>query len=821
MVASLCAAGSPMSQLFRCVLIHAGKRHIISPLSTGLRQPQQASRHGKPWLLRPAQAMLSAWQRLQLMWEGEGEILRTERAGEKAIFYTTLILVVLVPLTFSRSVYRVFTLPRFIVLLIGAAILLFSLALRYGLAGRKFSDDLLSARPQRTQTLIAFAFLATILLSAMFGAAPSASFWGSFENQMGFLTHFCFLVVFMGIVVGIGKEQKRLQNCLLGIAMTGLLISIYAIVQFFGSDPFLPASLYLFDAPQGKIIRVISSLGHSNYLGNLLLYTTFVSAGLALVTEGSARRVLGIGAMLSLIAIVMSGTRGAWLGFCVGLAYFFIYEIQPQIRVRIVNRQKRFAYIALGALLLLTSFWIIASNQYSNPLLARARSTVLEGFTGSGRTILWRDSLHMMPRYWLIGCGPEGFRKAFLAYKSKALAQLAPQINNESPHNAYLDAMLSFGLPGGLLYLLLFGSSFYLLVRARRLATDRKHKILVSGLLASLLAVAVHNFFIFDQIPTGLYFFVFAALAQASLNVVTRLAQAQANGRQPDKSAAGNPVSLSSGDERLRWTLFTKGTMPILRWATVTFGFCLLGLAIWYCVALVGDEVALKKATDTVRSGNLEKTLEQGAAFDPKADVDGSYGFAMARALALSADMIQAKLKSLPDTASQPEELLSARILVIELATRHTRASIARALTPDSSYLLLAYLANVEGNYSESERYARATLVWDRYAANAHWLLAAARLAQGDQEEAVFESEQALELNPFSGEARQVFKQARGISGGRTPVELLGRALKLIEKGNRAKAKRLLARADRLANGSCQACQEASAKLEEAERRQP
>jgi hypothetical protein len=31
--------------------------------------------------------------------------------------------------------------------------------------------------------------------------------------------------------------------------------------------------------------------------------------------------------------------------------------------------------------------------------------------------------------------------------------------------------------------------------------------------------VAVHNFFIFDQITTGLYFFAFAALAQSTSKV--------------------------------------------------------------------------------------------------------------------------------------------------------------------------------------------------------------------------------------------------------------------------------------------------------------
>jgi O-antigen ligase len=806
MVEKTCDGKLRARQTLRVILITQRKRHIISPLSVRLIKAFS-------FMLEPFFQIMSDTK--------ERKILRTATAIEKVIFYTTLSLAVLVPLTFSSWVYRVFTLPRFIVLLAGAAILLVALSLRYGIRQKTFFAGLRSTRPQRWHIVIAFSFLATIFLSTIFGASPTVSFFGSFENQMGFLTHLCFLIVFVGVLAGVGNQQKRLQNYFLAISITGLLVSVYAIVQFFGSDPFLPISLYMFDSPEGKIIRVISSLGHSNYLGNFLLYTTLVTASLAVTTQGSVRRVFLIGTLLSLIAVIISGTRGAWLGLGIGLAFFFIYELQPTIRAILVNRRKRLAYLTFGSLLFLTSLWVIGSNQYSNPIIARTRSTILEGFTGSGRTILWRDSLHLIPRYWLTGCGPEAFRKAFLPYKSKELAQLAPQINNESPHNAYLDAMISFGLIGGFLYFLFFGSSLYLLFQARRILADRKHKILASGLAASLIAVAMHNFFIFDQIPTGLYFFVFAALSQATLNVAIHLAPSKENDVQPHKNTEGGLASLTSRYNRLRFNRLVTRVLPTVRWTMVIPSLGLFGLAIWYSVSLIGADLEVKKATDAARSGNPEKSFQQALSFNHKTDMDGAYGFAMARALALSADRIQTKLKSLPHTPGEAEELVSARDRIIDLATQHTSRSITHTLTPDSSYLLLAYLANVREDYPQSEHYARATLTWDRYAPNAHWLVAAARLAQGDQEEAIREAELALELNPFSAEARQVFKQARGTSGGRTPVELVERALKLIDRGNRAKAKRLLVRAKRLADGNCPDCQEALAKIEEAERRQP
>src|SRR6185437_7753384 len=77
---------------------------------------------------------------------------------------------------------------------------------------------------------------------------------------------------------------------------------------------------------------------------------------------------------------------------------------------------------------------------------------------------------------------------------------------------------ISFGLPGAALYAAIIASVFSLLSRAR-LRMNGKRRVVITGLLSSFAAVTAHNLFIFDQIPTGLYFFAFLALAYAVANV--------------------------------------------------------------------------------------------------------------------------------------------------------------------------------------------------------------------------------------------------------------------------------------------------------------
>ena len=58
---------------------------------------------------------------------------------------------------------------------------------------------------------------------------------------------------------------------------------------------------------------MIGTLGHADYLGNFLLYTTPPSVAFALVSRGKARWFALLAAMLSIVAIICSGTRGAWV----------------------------------------------------------------------------------------------------------------------------------------------------------------------------------------------------------------------------------------------------------------------------------------------------------------------------------------------------------------------------------------------------------------------------------------------------------------------------------------------------------------------------
>jgi O-antigen ligase/tetratricopeptide (TPR) repeat protein len=727
---------------------------------------------------------------------------KTEHDLRDIVFWASLAVLALVPLAFSAAVQQTFTLPKFAVLLVGAA----ALAGLLGLMALAQSDGRWRAI-RSTHVMIVCFYVGAMAVSTQFGVAPRVALFGSLENMMGLMTRACFLICFLGLIVGIGGARARLQQTLWAITITGLLIALYGFAQFFGRDPFLSADLYTFNSSAGRMMRVIGTLGHADYLGNFLLYTTPVSAAAALATQGRERVLALIATLLSVTVMIFSGTRGAIAGLIVGALVFALMALWRKEPSRVWLNHRTLWRVAATMAIIIAGIVLIAVNPASRNIGARARSVLAEGASGAGRTLQWRDSLPMLSAYALVGCGPEGFRRAFLPYKSKELATLAPQVNSESPHNAYLDAAISYGLPGAVLYVAIIISALALLVRARRHVDDREMKVTFIGILSAFVAVATHNIFIFDQIPTGLYFFAFAALAQAAFNVATAVAPTPA-----------------SGTERNESLLKPDAAKPPSRWRTgavAIAGLAVFVAASWYALALLRADAELRRSYAAASAGDFEGALASGRRAANGVDPTGAYQFEMARSLTLFADYAQARLNVMNISKAEADRLMAARAIAINEAMAAAQRSLAHTLTPDSSYMLLAYLAGLAGDQAKLRNYASEALRLDPYFANAHWLMAEAWLMEGDTPEARREAETALEINPYSREARRVFNQTRGDNdvAKQTVEGLREQARDYTSRGKMRKARRRLLRALQQSGGNCLECHRALAQIYEAEER--
>jgi hypothetical protein len=139
---------------------------------------------------------------------------------------------------------------------------------------------------------------------------------------------------------------------------------------------------------------------------------------------------------LTSIAIVLSGTRAAMLGACVGGLVLMLAR-RERIRMR---------GVAMG-LVCAASMAAFYFSPAGLKLRARLHWSI-EDPRGGARLLLWRDSLQMSAHRPLVGFGPETFATEFPRFESIQLASVYPDFYHESAHNIFLDTLTAQGILG-------------------------------------------------------------------------------------------------------------------------------------------------------------------------------------------------------------------------------------------------------------------------------------------------------------------------------------------------------------------------------------
>lgn len=343
---------------------------------------------------------------------------------------------------------------------------------------------------------------AASILSACLAESPQLALAGSDWRRLGLPATLACLAI-AAAASTLDARQKRVL--LRAIVAAGGLAAIYAVAQFLALDPFLDTKLYTIGEGEWATRRPPSTFGHAGYLSVYLCYVLF--AGWHVAGEGR-RWLWGSVAVAPGFAILLAGSRGAWLGAGTGLLVLLIHT--PRRRAVLIM----LLLLALGG----AGF---AASPWGEPLRSRLRWFV-EDPGGGGRLTLWRDSLSVSP--WL-GTGPDGFERSFPRHQSEVLARTFPDRHFESPHNIFLDHLTTYGVVGVVALAVLLGWA----------AMNYRAS---PGLLAALVAGVVAQQFLADTIATRLICLMLAAM---SFSETERLAR-----RSPLRMACGG-LLLATG----------------------------------------------------------------------------------------------------------------------------------------------------------------------------------------------------------------------------------------------------------------------------------
>jgi putative inorganic carbon (HCO3(-)) transporter len=643
--------------------------------------------------------------------------------AQRSILITLIAVVVATPVALSREVLSQYTLPKFIILLAGSSLLL-GLVLLHAYYNKKLGSL------RSPLSLAIGAYIIALAISTLLSLDASISFFGSIARRMGLITYFCFAVCSWAVIAGVGRSGKQIGGLVWGIVFAGFVVSAYALAQVLEIAPVAKQPVVPFSKHQ-ETFRIDAGLGHPDYAGSYLLYIVFTAWGAACYTGDKRLRIFALAtSIMAAIAIVFTGTRGAWVGLLAGVALLStLLFIEREVTLKGVSRRTRLigGLAISGGLALAVVF--IAFAEATGPVRERLMAFYTEGFTGAGRTILWRVALSMIPQYWLSGTGLEMFRVASMPYKTGELASVSGGVNPEDAHNAYLSSFISTGIVSTLVFVLLISLTLrYLLLSIRR-AAQKRDKLFGMGLLSAMSAALIHNIFIFFLIPTGLYYFVFLALSYCWYRHVSE-------GEPPAIKVKGQgpkpaPKIEVYSKEKLLWALC---------------GVLFLG-AIIYCRQLfISDQGAFYTRVAAERC-NYEQAVYYGKRATQGWLDQTDYHFYFGMALETLANRCPSidKKKVLTEASTEVEE------------------SLGKTLMADARLLYLSELNMSLGDLDRAEQAIQSAEQIDPHTPYTHMVKAKLFLLRGEAEKANKELADARKLGGPRGMIEAIARDIKGI----------------------------------------------------------
>lgn len=399
---------------------------------------------------------------------------------KKIIFYLPIywliLIIFLLPLVFSFFVpiNNVFELSK-------SVFFFFSLFVFTALSIAKFiyfGLPLVNKKYLSSIALTSFILLIFLLLSSVFISNDvEISLLGSYRRQQG-MVFYCasFLFFILSLYNLLSLNKKNLLFIYKAISISGLLVAVFGLIQYLGLDPYVWQESLLAD-------RIISSLGQPNNLGAFLLFSLAAS----FICLKDSKYIFTVIIYFQLLALYLSGSKSAWLGFTSALIIFLIIKLKEKINL------KKFL-VFIFTILIIT---LLAINTNFKNIFQDGSSLL--------RLSFYQASYQAFLDKPFFAYGLEGASQVLLqAYQVDWALYLQVNDYPDRVHNIILQTALNYGLVGFVIIIILYFFVF-------RLFYNNREKLNIYLLLA-IFAYFIFLMFNFSSISSHVYFMLFLAL---------------------------------------------------------------------------------------------------------------------------------------------------------------------------------------------------------------------------------------------------------------------------------------------------------------------
>ena len=232
------------------------------------------------------------------------------------------------------------------------------------------------------------------------------------------------------IITNIFITRTQLESLTAVFVLSATLVALIGIGQYLfgvtGSESWVDPDMF-----SSITIRIVSTLQNPNMLAQYLVLVFPLSWALLFTSRNKESRILWSScSFLILIALILTFSRGGWVGGLIALGVFLLL-LRPKL-------------LTLLPIILLVLFFILPDS-------------VIQRFTSIGnmddtstsyRVAIWMGSIAMLKDYWLCGVGPgtEVFNRVYPIYSYNFA-------DAQHSHNLFLQLIIDGGIATMLIFI--------------------------------------------------------------------------------------------------------------------------------------------------------------------------------------------------------------------------------------------------------------------------------------------------------------------------------------------------------------------------------
>lgn len=396
-------------------------------------------------------------------------------------------LILLMPLILYADVNNPFSFGRYVIFMFVAVLLslglVFSKNIKLGYAWWRHPIFWLS-----------LIWLVIGIISASMGVNPIRSWWGTASRSTGMFFYIGLWLVGWLLLLAVNHKEQWLKIFSV-ISWVGGISAVYALLQQL-HIPFVIVTV------SGGSSRASALMGNPIFMGQLLLFTIFLTLYFVLNSSRKMRWYYLASLALQVIAIFLTASRGPLLALAVAgliwlIGIWYVYRKQIKLDWRWLAGGGGLVGLIIGLIFLLV------------PVASLVRIFEVYNSSLQARLFTWQTAWVAIQDRALIGYGNENAWYALTKFYQPGLAGLNfGETIVDRAHNFVLDQMIANGWMGLIAELLLITFVVVVLVRFFKnylIKHKPEQSILAWSLLAVVVAYFVANLTAFETVTTAIY----------------------------------------------------------------------------------------------------------------------------------------------------------------------------------------------------------------------------------------------------------------------------------------------------------------------------